>query len=154
MSQNKTKNTKLNTDRVKFSCTLQPKGKTLKKIFLIFTFISGYVLGSKAGKERYNQIKKYSKKIRQTPIVDKTVTKVTDKTEEFVKKQGEKITDKVAEIVKENLFATKPVKIVTTQEPTPPQQANETATSSKTSQTTQNKNSYETINPTRLPDNN
>lgn len=79
----------------------------MKKLLAIITFFAGYILGSKAGKERYEQIKKYSNKIYKTPVVEKTVKNVSTKAETFVKKQGEKVTDKVAEIIKDNLFTTK-----------------------------------------------
>lgn len=40
----------------------------MKKILIIFFFVCGYVLGAKAGKERYRQICAISSKISQTAL--------------------------------------------------------------------------------------
>ncbi|QPK94080.1 YtxH domain-containing protein [Actinomyces sp. zg-332] len=114
----------------------------MKKLFTLAIFFTGYVLGSKAGKGRYEQIKKYSNKVYKAPVVSKTIDKVSKKTETFVKNQGEKITDKVAEVVKNNLFTVKVTK--------PESKNNQSATNEET--TTNTNSNYSTIDTTNLPD--
>ena len=78
-----------------------------KKKLLIATFSTGYVLGAKAGKERYCQIKKYSNKFYKIPIVKKNVDNFTAKTKNAFKTCGGKIIDKLLNKIKETFFSTK-----------------------------------------------
>lgn len=64
----------------------------------------GYVLGSRAGRERYEQIKRSASKLRQSPVVAKPMDSASEKIAEAVRKGGEAATDKVVGIVKERVF--------------------------------------------------
>ena len=57
----------------------------------------GYVLGTRAGRERYESIRSAATRIRSTPMVS-----------DAVRVQGERVTDRVADVVKERLFGGSP----------------------------------------------
>ena len=76
------------------------------KIALITALGVGYVLGTKAGRERYEQIKSGFRHVRDTPIVSKPLDQAGVKLSDAVRAGGERVTDKVAEAVKERLFGT------------------------------------------------
>lgn len=75
-----------------------------KKLLVLTALGVGYVLGAKAGNERYEQIKKYATKTGILPLLEKAKDTVNDKAQTVIKTQGEKITDTIAETVKERLF--------------------------------------------------
>ncbi|MDO5061311.1 MAG: YtxH domain-containing protein [Actinomycetaceae bacterium] len=64
----------------------------------------GYVLGTRAGRERYHQIRTWASKLRQNKLVATPLDAAADKVSEAVRKGGEAATDKVVSIVKEQLF--------------------------------------------------
>lgn len=59
------------------------------KALLVIGLAIGYVLGAKAGRERYNQIKRMSDKFWSSPIVQKQVHQV----EEFAKDKTPEVID-------------------------------------------------------------
>lgn len=65
---------------------------------------AGYVLGTRAGRERYEKLRETASKIRRFPVVAAPLDKAGDQVSEFVRVQGERVTDKVADAVKERLF--------------------------------------------------
>lgn len=68
----------------------------------------GYVLGTKAGRERYEQIRKSAAKLRQSPVVSKPMDSASEKISDAVRRGGEAATDKVVGIVKERVFGQRP----------------------------------------------
>lgn len=68
----------------------------------------GYIFGTKAGRERYEQIRKSAAKLRQTPVVAKPMDSASEKISDAVRRGGEAATDKVVGIVKERVFGQKP----------------------------------------------
>ncbi|AOZ73341.1 hypothetical protein BK816_08710 [Boudabousia tangfeifanii] len=79
-----------------------------RKLGLLLAAGVGYVLGSKAGRERYEQIKNVAGNIRQHPVVSKPLDKAAQNVSEAVRRQGEAITDSMAEAVKSRLFGVSP----------------------------------------------
>ncbi len=72
------------------------------KILLVVGLAAGYVLGAKAGRTRYNQIKHTAQKLWNDPRVQEQVTAVTevvkDKAPEvvdFVTENAKKVADRV-----------------------------------------------------------
>jgi len=77
----------------------------------------GYVLGTRAGRERYEQIRANASKLRRFPVVARPLDAAGQKMSDLVRAGGEQVTDKVADAVKERLFgapATQPVSQPTT----------------------------------------
>ena len=66
----------------------------------------GYVLGTRAGRERYEQIRANASKLRRFPIVARPLDAAGQKMSDIVRAGGEQVTDKVADAVKERLFGT------------------------------------------------
>ena len=64
----------------------------------------GYVLGTRAGRERYEQIRANASKLRRLPIVARPLDAAGQKMSDLVRAGGEQVTDKVADAVKERLF--------------------------------------------------
>lgn len=64
----------------------------------------GYVLGARAGRERYEQIRAGASKVRRFPVVARPLDAAGQKVSDFVRAGGEQVTDKVADAVKERLF--------------------------------------------------
>lgn len=64
----------------------------------------GYVLGTRAGRERYEQLKRSASKIRQSPAVSKPMDSASEKISEALRRGGEAATDKVVGVVKERVF--------------------------------------------------
>ena len=77
----------------------------------------GYVLGTRAGRERYEQIRMSASKLRRFPIVARPLDAAGQKMSDLVRAGGEQVTDKVADAVKERLFGA-PASEPTTSEPT------------------------------------
>lgn len=66
------------------------------KILFVFGLALGYVLGTRAGRERYEQIRAGAKKVWDDPRVQRQVHTV----EEFVKDKAPDIADKATSAVK------------------------------------------------------
>ena len=64
----------------------------------------GYILGTRAGRERYEQIRANASKLRRVPIVARPLDAAGQKMSDLVRAGGEQVTDKVADAVKERLF--------------------------------------------------
>lgn len=64
----------------------------------------GFLLGARAGEDRYEQIKATATKVRGVPIVAKPLDAAGEKVADSVRSKGEEIADAVAEVVKEKLF--------------------------------------------------
>ena len=64
----------------------------------------GYVLGTRAGRERYEQIRANASKLRRFPVVARPLDAAGQKMSDIVRAGGEQVTDKVADAVKERLF--------------------------------------------------
>jgi hypothetical protein len=48
-------------------------------------FAAGFIAGARAGRERYDQIMKYSRQLAENPTVQRATHTVTDKTTEFTR---------------------------------------------------------------------
>ena len=48
-------------------------------------FAAGFIAGARAGRERYDQIMKYSRQFSENPTVQRATRTVTDKTAEFTR---------------------------------------------------------------------
>lgn len=66
------------------------------KILFVFGLAVGYVLGTRAGRERYEQIKAGAEKVWQDPRVQKQVSTV----EEFVKDRAPDLAEKATAAAK------------------------------------------------------
>ncbi|MFC7404061.1 hypothetical protein [Georgenia alba] len=75
----------------------------------------GYILGARAGRERYEAIKRGGAKVWENPKVQSGVQKVEAKVGDVARERGSVVTDKVASAVKSKLRGGQ------TQPPTPPQ---------------------------------
>lgn len=64
----------------------------------------GYVLGTRAGRERFEQIRSAASRVRHMPVVSKPLDNAGQKVSDAVRAGGERVTDKVADAVKERLF--------------------------------------------------
>ena len=64
----------------------------------------GYVLGTRAGRERYEQIRANASKLRRFPVVARPLDAAGQKMSDLVRAGGEQVTDKGADAVKERLF--------------------------------------------------
>ncbi|WP_172119249.1 YtxH domain-containing protein [Actinomyces faecalis] len=74
------------------------------KIPFILGLGAGYVLGTRAGRARYERIKAAATRVAEQPFVREKVDSASAKATSFARQQGEVITDKVVEAVKERLF--------------------------------------------------
>ncbi|HEX6517979.1 MAG TPA: hypothetical protein VF049_20645 [Nocardioidaceae bacterium] len=63
------------------------------KLALLLGGAAGYVLGTRAGKERYEQIKSQAQKLWQNPTVQEKATQAQD----FAKHKGPEVTHKMTE---------------------------------------------------------
>jgi len=66
------------------------------KILFVFGLLLGYVLGTRAGRERYEQIRAGAEKVWQDPRVQRQVHTV----EEFVKDKAPDVTEKATQAAK------------------------------------------------------
>ncbi|MCD4557822.1 YtxH domain-containing protein [Schaalia sp. lx-100] len=78
------------------------------KFGIVLGFGIGYVLGTRAGREKYEKIRAAASRLRSVPIVAAPLDKAGEALSDVVRVQGERITDKVADAVKERLFAVPP----------------------------------------------
>ena len=79
----------------------------------------GYVLGARAGRERYEQIRAGASKVRRFPIVARPLDAAGQKVSNIVRAGGEQVTDKVADAVKERLFGAPASPTTADAQPTP-----------------------------------
>ena len=82
------------------------------KTGLLIGVCIGYVLGARAGRERYDQIRAGAAKVRRFPIVARPLDAAGQKVSDIVRAGGEQVTDKVAD--EERLFgapASKPATV-------------------------------------------
>lgn len=80
----------------------------MSKIPFIIGLGAGYVLGTRAGRERYEKLRAAASHVADQPFVRDRVSRAQEAAGEFVRQQGEALTDKVTEAVKERLFAPRP----------------------------------------------
>lgn len=64
----------------------------------------GYLLGTRAGRARYEQIKDVAGRVRQNKLVAKPLDAAAERVSEAVRRGGEAATDKVVSLVKERMF--------------------------------------------------
>ena len=69
----------------------------MKKLMLLAAAGAGYVLGAKAGRERYEQIRSGARRFAQNPRVQKTANQAKD----AVREQAPVLRDKVKDTVGE-----------------------------------------------------
>ncbi len=74
------------------------------KVGLILGAGIGFVLGARAGREKYEQIKAASRQVRRWPIVARPLDAAGEKTADIVRNKGNEISDAFAEAVKQKLF--------------------------------------------------
>lgn len=74
------------------------------KIGIVLGFGVGYVLGARAGRERYEQIRATAARLRRTPVVARPLDAAGQRVSDIVRAGGEHVTDKVADAIKERLF--------------------------------------------------
>jgi len=65
----------------------------MKKLMMLTAFAAGYVLGAKAGRERYEQIRRMTSRIKNNPRVQETAHSAADKAREQAPVVGHKIAD-------------------------------------------------------------
>ncbi|MSS84434.1 YtxH domain-containing protein [Actinomycetaceae bacterium WB03_NA08] len=87
------------------------------KTTLLVGLAVGYVLGTRAGRERYEQIKEWGRKLRDTPIVARPLDAAGEKTANAIRNKGNQISDAVADSVKEKMFGVKSAEIVVVERP-------------------------------------
>ena len=74
------------------------------KIGIVLGLGVGYVLGARAGRERYEQIRATAARLRRAPVVARPLDAAGQRVSDIVRAGGEHVTDKVADAVKERLF--------------------------------------------------
>lgn len=89
------------------------------KTGLAIGFTVGFILGARAGEDRYEQMKAVAAKVRGVPIVAKPLDAAGEKVADSVRIKGEEIADAVAEVVKEKLFGMRTETITVEVERTP-----------------------------------
>jgi hypothetical protein len=65
----------------------------MRKLVALTSFAAGYVLGAKAGRERYEQIRRVATRIRENPRVQETAHQAADKAREQAPIVGHKLAD-------------------------------------------------------------
>ncbi|MGY2874326.1 hypothetical protein ACVW00_001516 [Marmoricola sp. URHA0025 HA25] len=65
----------------------------MKKLMFVTAFGAGYVLGAKAGRERYEQIRRMTLRIKNNPTVQETAHSAADKAREQAPVVGHKLAD-------------------------------------------------------------
>ena len=63
------------------------------KAMLAVGFVVGFILGARAGRERYEQLVKYGRQLAENPTVQKATSTVTAKTTELTKTAAAKAPD-------------------------------------------------------------
>lgn len=87
------------------------------KTTLLVGLAVGYVLGARAGRERYEQIKEWGRKLRYSPIVTRPLDAAGEKAADLIRTKGNELSDAVAESVKEKMFGVKSAEIVVVERP-------------------------------------
>ncbi|WP_083562887.1 hypothetical protein [Boudabousia liubingyangii] len=75
-----------------------------KKLRFITGALLGYVLGARAGRGRYEQIKRAANNFSKNPMVAKPFNALSNQVSQTVKNTGQVLTDKAAEALKNQLF--------------------------------------------------
>jgi hypothetical protein len=65
----------------------------MKKLVALTAFAAGYVLGAKAGRDRYDQIRRLALRIKDNPRVQETAHSAADKAREQAPIVGHKLAD-------------------------------------------------------------
>ena len=65
----------------------------MKKLVALTSFATGYVLGARAGRERYEQIRRIALRIKDDPRVQETAHSAADKAREQAPIVGHKLAD-------------------------------------------------------------
>ena len=65
------------------------------RITFLAGFAAGYVVGARAGRERYEQIKRLSQQVAESPAVRQTADTVGSKATEFAKTTKDRATEKM-----------------------------------------------------------
>jgi hypothetical protein len=65
----------------------------MKKLMILTAFAAGYVLGAKAGRERYEQIRRMTLRIKNNPTFQETAHSAADKAREQAPIMGHKLAD-------------------------------------------------------------
>jgi hypothetical protein len=65
----------------------------MKKLLMLTAFATGYVLGAKAGRERYEQIRRMTLRIKNNPRVQETAHSAADLAREQAPAVGHKLAD-------------------------------------------------------------
>jgi hypothetical protein len=65
----------------------------MKKLVALTAFAAGYVLGARAGRERYEQIRRLAVRIKDDPRVQETAHSAADKAREQAPVVGHKLAD-------------------------------------------------------------
>ena len=65
----------------------------MRKFAILTSFTAGYVLGAKAGRERYEQIRRIALRVKDDPRVQETAHSAADKAREQAPVMGQKLAD-------------------------------------------------------------
>jgi hypothetical protein len=65
----------------------------MKKLLALTAFAAGYVLGAKAGRDRYEQIRRIALRVKENPRVQETAHSAADKAREQAPIVGHKLAD-------------------------------------------------------------
>jgi hypothetical protein len=65
----------------------------MRKLVALTSFAAGYVLGAKAGRERYEQIRRVALRVRENPRVQETAHQAADMAREQAPIVGHKLVD-------------------------------------------------------------
>jgi hypothetical protein len=65
----------------------------MKKLLMLTVFAAGYVLGTKAGRERYEQIRRMTIRVKNNPKVQETAHSAADLAREQAPVVGHKLAD-------------------------------------------------------------
>jgi hypothetical protein len=65
----------------------------MKKLMMLTVFAAGYVLGAKAGRERYEQIRRLALRVKNNPTIQETAHSPADKAREQAPVVGHKLAD-------------------------------------------------------------
>ena len=75
----------------------------MKKLPLLIAAAAGYVLGTRAGRERYEQLKKSARQVAQNPAVRNTAETAAQQGRQFAGKAYHAVSDKVGDRVPESV---------------------------------------------------
>ncbi len=68
------------------------------KLTFVVGLALGYVLGTRAGRERYEQLKKSARQVAQNPAVRNTAESAAQQGRQFAGKAYHKVSDKVGDV--------------------------------------------------------